>query len=178
MHLKAFYSLLIPDLENSARPRRYKHIYSIKSPPRNQFPRSWPLDRGLRDNDANFGSFFFSPPVFWFEFLTHDDVIKWKHFPRYWPFVWGIHRCPVNSPQKGYWRGALMFTLICARTNDWESNLKAVDLRRHRGHYDVTVMWPGVSYKSRGNYLLFPEWRIYASQSLLFSSNPWPRKQC
>ena len=19
----------------------------------------------------------------------HDDVIKWKHFPRYWPFVWG-----------------------------------------------------------------------------------------
>ena len=21
----------------------------------------------------------------------HDDVIKWKHFPRYWPFVWGIH---------------------------------------------------------------------------------------
>ena len=23
---------------------------------------------------------------------THDDVIKWKHFLRYWPFVWGIHR--------------------------------------------------------------------------------------
>ena len=22
----------------------------------------------------------------------HDDVIKWKHFPRYWPFVRGIHR--------------------------------------------------------------------------------------
>ena len=22
----------------------------------------------------------------------HDDVIKEKHFPRYWPFVWGIHR--------------------------------------------------------------------------------------
>ena len=22
---------------------------------------------------------------------SHDDVIKWKHFPRYWPFVWGIH---------------------------------------------------------------------------------------
>ena len=21
----------------------------------------------------------------------HDDVIKWKHFPRYWPFVRGIH---------------------------------------------------------------------------------------
>ena len=31
---------------------------------------------------------------------SHDDVIKWKHFPRYWPFVRGIHRSPVNSPHK------------------------------------------------------------------------------
>ena len=31
----------------------------------------------------------------------HDDVMKWKHFPRYWPFVRGIHRSPVNSPHKG-----------------------------------------------------------------------------
>ena len=31
----------------------------------------------------------------------HDDVIKWKHFPRYWPFVRGIHRSPVNSAHKG-----------------------------------------------------------------------------
>ena len=30
----------------------------------------------------------------------HDDVIKWKHFPRYWAFVWGIHRSPLNSPQR------------------------------------------------------------------------------
>ena len=30
----------------------------------------------------------------------HDDVIKWKHFPRYWPFVRGIHRSPVNSPHR------------------------------------------------------------------------------
>ena len=45
----------------------------------------------------------------------HDDVIKWKHFPRYWPFVRGIHRSPVNSPHKGHWRGTLMFSLICAR---------------------------------------------------------------
>ena len=42
----------------------------------------------------------------------HDDVIKWKHFPRYWPFVRGIHRSPVNSPYKGQWRGALMFFLF------------------------------------------------------------------
>ena len=49
----------------------------------------------------------------------HDDVIKWKHFPRYWPFVRGIHRSPVNSPHKGQWRGALKFTLICVWINGW-----------------------------------------------------------
>ena len=41
----------------------------------------------------------------------------WKHFQRYWPFVRGIHRSPVNSPHKGQWRGALMFSLICTRSN-------------------------------------------------------------
>ena len=46
---------------------------------------------------------------------NHDDVIKWKHFPRYWPFApRGIHRSPVNSPHKGQWRGALMLSLIFA----------------------------------------------------------------
>ena len=24
--------------------------------------------------------------------FTHDDVMKWKRFLRYWPFVRGIHR--------------------------------------------------------------------------------------
>ena len=70
----------------------------------------------------------------------HDDVIKWKHFPRYWPFVRGIHRSPVNSPYKGQCRGALMFSLICTRINGWINNRKADDLRRHRAHYDVIVM--------------------------------------
>ena len=41
--------------------------------------------------------------------IVHDDVIKWKHFPRNWPFVRGIHRSQVNSPHKGQWRGALVF---------------------------------------------------------------------
>ena len=70
----------------------------------------------------------------------HDDVIKWKHFPRCRPFVWGIHRSPVNSLHKGQWRGALMFSLICTRINGSVNNREAGDLRRHRAHYDVTVM--------------------------------------
>ena len=73
---------------------------------------------------------------------AHDDVIKWKYFPRYWQFVRGIHRSPVNSPQKDQWRGALMFSLISARINGWENNREAGYLRRYRDHYDVTVMNP------------------------------------
>ena len=46
--------------------------------------------------------------------LHHDGVIKWNQFPRYWPFVREIHRSPVNSLHIGQWRGALMFSFICA----------------------------------------------------------------
>ena len=77
----------------------------------------------------------------------HDDAIKWKHFLLYWPCVRGIHRSPLNSPHKGQWRGASMFPLICACINVWANNRGAGDLRRHRAHYDVTVMGP---WKSRG----------------------------
>ena len=78
--------------------------------------------------------------LIWGFATTHDDVIKWKHFPRYWPFVRGIHQSPVNSPHKGQWRGALMFSLICVQINGWVNNGEAGVMRRHRSHYDVTVM--------------------------------------
>ena len=65
---------------------------------------------------------------------NYDDVIKWNHFPRYWPFVRGIHRSPVNSPHKDQWRGALMFSLICTWINGWVNKRKAGDLRRRRTH--------------------------------------------
>ena len=32
---------------------------------------------------------------------AHDDVMVWKPFPYYWPFVRGIHQSQGNSPQKG-----------------------------------------------------------------------------
>ena len=75
-------------------------------------------------------------------FAYHDIVIKWKHFPRYWPFVRGIHRWPVNSPHKGQWRGALMFSLICVWVNSRINNRKAGDLRRYSAHHcnDIIVM--------------------------------------
>ena len=68
----------------------------------------------------------------------HDDVIKWKHFPRYWPFVREIHRSPANSSHKGQWRGALMFSLICALNKGlskqwwgWWFETPSRPLRRH-----------------------------------------------
>ena len=77
---------------------------------------------------------------FTFTWFVHYDVIKWKHFPHYRPLLRGIHRSPVNSSHKGQWRGALVFSLICAWINGWVNNCEASYLRRHRAHYDVTAM--------------------------------------
>ena len=78
------------------------------------------------------------------DMTDHDDFIKWKHFPRHWPFVRGIHWPSVNSPHKGQWRGALMFSLIWPWKNGWVNNREAYDLRRHRAHYDSIVMEEGI----------------------------------
>ena len=52
-----------------------------------------------------------------------------------------IHRSAMNSPRNGQWRGALMFSLICAWINVWVNNHEAGDMRRHRTHHDVIVMY-------------------------------------
>ena len=74
------------------------------------------------------------------KFSLHDDIIKWEHFPRNWPFVREIHRSPVNSTHKDQWYVALMYSLIFAWTKRWPNNGDAGDLRRRRAHYDVTVI--------------------------------------
>ena len=80
---------------------------------------------------------------------VHDDVTKWKNFPRYWPFARGIsndkemhlyREAVISSVHKGQWREALVFSLICDWINGWVNNREAGDLRRHRAHYEVTVM--------------------------------------
>ena len=68
--------------------------------------------------------------------MKYDDIIKRKHIPRYWSFVKGIHRWP----HKGQWRGAFKFFLLYAWANGWPNKRDAVDLRRHRAHYYVTVV--------------------------------------
>ena len=87
-----------------------------------------------------------------YTFIDHNDVIKWKPFPRYWPFVREIHRLPVNSPHKGQWRGALMFSLICTWTNAWVNNRDFGDLRRHLTHYGVAIMLSHCKLRTHGKY--------------------------
>ena len=83
----------------------------------------------------------------------------WRHqmeiFPHYWPFVKGIHRSPVDSSNKGQWRGALMFSLMCTSTNGWANCRDTGNLRRHGAHCDVTVIISG------------PMWCIYPYSSVL-----------
>ena len=73
--------------------------------------------------------------------VNYDYVIKWKHFPRNWPF---------DSPHKSQWRGAFMFSLICVWINDWVNTREAGNLRRYHAHYDVIVMTIGKVYPGSG----------------------------
>ena len=78
--------------------------------------------------------------LLWYVVAFHDDVIKWKHFPRYGPFVRRIHQW--NSPHKGQWRGALIFSFIWTRMNGCVNNQWwGWWFETPSCHYDVIVMY-------------------------------------
>ena len=88
----------------------------------------------------------------------------------------GNHRSPVDSPHKGQWRGALMFSLIGAWTNGWANNRDDGSLRCYRAHYDVTVMkWHERVLKT---HRFFCQTSNYLSWKLLIAviSETWLRK--
>ena len=99
--------------------------------------------------------------------MRHDDVIKRKRFPRYWPFVRGIHRSPVNSPHKSKWRRALTYSLICVWINGWVNSREAGDFSRYRTCYDVIVM----ESKILLYFGLFSESPVSPRDTRLFQSN-------
>ena len=115
------------------------------------------------------------------EISNHDDVIEWKHFPRYWPFVRGIHRSPVNSPHKGQWRGTLMFSFICTWINVRESNREAGDLRRHDGpscllwrHYSMLRwVWWALIYPC---LVVEHLWALYITYNKRYNINIYDKK--
>ena len=79
--------------------------------------------------------------------ILHYDVIKWKHFQRYWTLVKGNHWSPMASPQKGQWRGVLMFPLICKRMSK-QSRRRWFDTssRSLWRHCNVVIVGWGISY--------------------------------
>ena len=100
--------------------------------------------------------------------LGIHHITWWRYWMCYWPFVRGIHRSPMNSSHKGQWRGALMFSVICAWINGWVNNRGTGDLRRHGAHYDVVVM---ASYhctpQALGIHHIPLRGRIYAASQAL-----------
>ena len=99
--------------------------------------------------------------TFW---AIHDDIIKWKHFPRNWPFVRRIHRSRwiphTKASDAELW---CFFFLICVWINLWVNNREAGDLRRHSGHYDVNVIYPGrlMAYNAVSITTLFQHCMFY-----------------
>ena len=66
---------------------------------------------------------------------SHDDVIKWKHFPRYWPFVRGIQRFPVISLHK-----TSDAELLCFLWSAWPLNKRLS--KQSRGWWFGTLSRP------------------------------------
>ena len=89
----------------------------------------------------------------------HDDVIICKYFRITGLWV-GYSPVTGEFPSKGQWRGALMFPLINAWTNGWTNNRDAGNLRRHRVHYDVTVMYLEDRFDS-----IFPSCKISVAKN-------------
>ena len=129
--------------------------------------------------------------------LFHDDVIKWKHFPRYLPFVREIYRSPVNSPHKGQWRGAFMFfdlrlnKRLNKRSWGWWFETSSYPLWRHCNvnatrncfllpirHWTVPLpMFPSIKIWDRHHDTMKPVYNdhLIGYLSAFWSSSRWPR---
>ena len=115
----------------------------------------WQLSNNLKANEilrelslrcVSEGSYIATAPLMYWEnpLVPYHSTTWWRlqmeAFSAFLALCAGNSQPPVNSPHKGQWRGALMFSLIYALTHGWANNRDAGGLRRHRAHYDVTVM--------------------------------------
>ena len=96
----------------------------------------------------------------WFRITCMDRLT----FPRYWPFVRGIHRSQRPVTQ------SLIFSLICAWTNGWANNRDTGDLSRHRVDYDVTVMRGPVIFRETSRYFKCYEMFSYHYSDVIMST--------
>ena len=70
---------------------------------RSDHPRIWQVRAGCRRYLPNDGRYSrrITPFYFVYEPKCHVDVMTWKRFPHYRPFVRGIHRLLLDYPRKG-----------------------------------------------------------------------------
>ena len=73
---------------------------------------------------------------------TQSSTTLWRHQMETFSALLAL--CAGKSPVTGEFpsQSPVMFSLICAWINGWINNHEAGDLRRHRAHYDVTVVKP------------------------------------
>ena len=97
---------------------------------------------------------------------AHDDVIKWKHFLRYWPFVRGIPNGTCEFPsQRPVTRSFdVFFDLRLNKRLSEQSRPR--DLRRHHTHYDVTALAGSTNNHSNDVDSLFPEYYVLITSSV------------
>ena len=62
---------------------------------------------------------------------TQSSIRKYPHDSAWLALCAGNSPVPVNSPHKGQWRGALMFSLICLWTWGWWFEMLPRPLWRH-----------------------------------------------
>ena len=94
---------------------------------------------GFFTNGSTCGAWIFPLFLVWTS-CWYDDVIKWKHFPRYWPFVQGINRSWLILHIKASDVELWCFLWSAPEFKKSVNNHEAGDWRRHRAHYDVIVM--------------------------------------
>ena len=63
-------------------------------------------------------------------YQQYDDVITWKHFPRYWPIVRGIHRSPLDPLHKSQWALIVFFDVLLNKRLNKQSSFRWFDTPR------------------------------------------------
>ena len=122
-------------------------------------------------------------------YVRYRESVSWRRhqmetFSALLAICGGNSSGPRWTPlHKGQWRGALMFSLICAWINGWVNNGEAGDLRCYYAHYDFIVMmgahhgceteFTWVSLNSR-NYslslVISVEYKLMSVNSILIDS--------
>ena len=104
---------------------------------------------------------------------AHDDVIKWKYFLHYWPFVRGFtgHRWIPRTKTRDaeLW----CFFRSVPWIDGWVNSHEAGDLRRHRAHYDVIVMKLFCVDKVNTMATDFMKWGCFSICWMLFWTTRW-----